>query len=175
MGWLLYNPAGNFLNPGLPQESEDAPTRSKTLEQNCACKSGQGCSNEAGESFLSLAAGKRERRGSGDKLSEAAGVTSAPGRRSRRLGAARGAHGERLPAGDPFVEDALGVMEPSPPRARALSGSWVYSGEFFFFFFPKSQPPQPASLGADQCDFCTVKLTFMGGNVCFQQIFFVFS
>lgn len=169
MGWLLYNPAGSFPYPGLPRESEDDPTCGKTLEQNCSCKYGQGCSNEAGESFLSLANGKREQCCSGDKLSEAAGMTSAPGRRSRRLGAARGARRERLPAGDPFVEDALGVMEPSPPRAGALSGSWVYSGDFFF---SKSQPPKPASLGADQCSFYTIKLTFMGGNVCFQQIFF---
>lgn len=61
-------------------------------------------------------------------------MTSAPGRRSRRLGATRGAHGERLPAGDPFVEDALGVMEPSPPRAGALWGKLGVFGGFFIFY-----------------------------------------
>lgn len=88
-----------------------------------------------------------------------------------RSGCARGA----APGGGPICRGCFRSDGAVPAARQGSLGELGVFGGIFFFFFPKSQPPQPASLGADQCDFCTVKLTFMGGNVCFQQIFFVFS
>lgn len=141
---MLYNPAGNFLNPGLPQESEDAPTRSTTPEQNRARKSGRGCSDKAGESFRSLAAGKREQRGQ-IKPSSRHDVGAGPAEQAAgsRSGCARGA----APGGGPICRGCF-RSDGAVPAARrgSLGEAGCIRGIFYFLFIfflnpdPLSQP-----------------------------------
>lgn len=84
------------------------------------------------------------------------------GGKNRRLEAVRGVRaGEKLPAGDPFVEDGLGVME------LHRGGGWLQVCWWVVFFFFALNPPNHPLRGNKDirvcwCNFCILKLTDYG-------------